>query len=65
VFPGKTGRFLENLLAEKRGKQTTLQIVLKGPENKLKSWEFEIKNVLSNRETMAFSADNPIQCLNL
>ncbi|MDR0740669.1 MAG: hypothetical protein LBF34_03095 [Puniceicoccales bacterium] len=65
IFPGKTGRFLENLSAEKNGKQTTLQIVLKGPEDRLGNWESEIKNVLSNREIMAFSDDNPIQCLNL
>jgi hypothetical protein len=65
VFSGKTERFLENLLAEKSGKRTTLQIVLKGPEEKLKNWESEIKKVLSNQEAIAFSADNPIQYLGL
>jgi hypothetical protein len=65
IFPGKTKRLLDNLLAEKSGKHTTLQIILKGPENKLRNWESEIENAFSNQEIMAFSADNPIQCLDL
>ncbi|MDR1907211.1 MAG: hypothetical protein LBQ03_03295 [Puniceicoccales bacterium] len=61
----KTERYWENLLEEKNGKCTPLKIVLKGPEEKLKSWESEVKSALLKRETVEFSVDNPIQCLNL
>jgi hypothetical protein len=65
VSPVKTGRFWGSFLAEKSGKSTTLKFILKGPEEKLKYWESELECVLSRREAMALSVDNPIQCLNL
>lgn len=65
ISSGKTGRFLENFLAEKKGERTTLQIVLKGPENKLSDWESEVESAIRNRKTVTFSPDNPIQCLDL
>jgi hypothetical protein len=59
----KTERFLENLWEEKSGKRTALNIVLKGPEERLKNWQSEVECALLRRKTVTFSDDNPIQCL--
>ncbi|MDR3317544.1 MAG: hypothetical protein LBS71_01920 [Puniceicoccales bacterium] len=61
----RTKIFLRNLFSEQSGKCTTLKIVLKGSEQKIKTWESEVKKMLLHKEKLKISKDNPIQCLDL
>ncbi|MDR0418116.1 MAG: hypothetical protein LBH08_01615 [Puniceicoccales bacterium] len=61
----KTERFLKNFFEEKMRKNTALKITLKGPEEKLGNWKFEIESAFLRQKKIMFSADNPIQYLDL
>ncbi|MDR1367061.1 MAG: hypothetical protein LBJ13_04140 [Puniceicoccales bacterium] len=61
----RTERFLDDFFEERTGKNTALKIILKGPEEKLKNWKSELENAFLRQKRVIFSADNPVQHLDL